>query len=698
MNDDQPTLNYDNIGTWDVLALKNFLRQRNLPISGTKPMLVARVFAAQEQCIAVHPSKQQLDEIRESEYRKILTTHEGILPDPFHDLPTGWLSETNGIMHWPSTSMRYISNYLRKHEGVLQKVSLSKRLLSDYKDQKAYSYFTSGFLSDILYHPVSETSEYCFLKCKCQPSQRIRDLPHELWVLIHKPTGDIEAAYCTCFAGLGQSCNHIAALLFRIEYALENGETGVSCTSKPCTWTSTRKAIEPILVSDMRIVKPSAIRCNLKRISTLNSARKKLFAEHNPNRGISEEEFLSKLELFSPKSVTLAERTPGRRSVHLEYDKAFEALQSAKLPPTVTELGEKCKTVDELENALFSMELTDEDVSNIEIATRLQGGKIWKSQRSGRLTASKFHRIYTRMKSYQNDKSIDMTAVIADALDYKTPPSQIKELQYGRKMENIACEAFESMLKNSGHTDVKVEKCGLFVSKSAPYIGASPDRLVTCLCCGRRVLEVKCPASCATAVPSESTVEYLVYRDGKCKLNRNSKYFTQVLGQMAVADVTRCDFFVYSGEGYHHEVIEFDESLWMPISIMLTLFFLTFIVPELLSSSVKQAIQMTKVYAASATKHETDVRLPKKATRRYTKRVKTLSKVSTPVYLCGVCGTKCEDVPKGETDIAKFSISCDACRKWYHWPCVGIKSDADDTLKRDTFVCFICLMKQHINV
>lgn len=51
---------------------------------------------------------------------------------------------------------------------------------------------------------------------------------------------DIFHAYsCTLnYFRLQGSCNHIAGLLFRIEYAVRTGLTKVSCTSKPCVWDS----------------------------------------------------------------------------------------------------------------------------------------------------------------------------------------------------------------------------------------------------------------------------------------------------------------------------------------------------------------------------------------------------------------------------------------------------------------------------
>ena len=60
----------------------------------------------------------------------------------------------------------------------------------------------------------------------------------------------------------------------------------------------------------------------------------------------------------------------------------------------------------------------------------------------------------------------------------------------------------------------------LFISKTKLYIGASPDGLVTCKCCGSGILEIKCPISVAHLSPSESRLPYL-RKDDNDKVNLN---------------------------------------------------------------------------------------------------------------------------------------------------------------------------------
>ena len=43
------------------------------------------------------------------------------------------------------------------------------------------------------------------------------------------------------------------------------------------------------------------------------------------------------------------------------------------------------------------------------------------------------------------------------------------------------------------HTNFTLAQSGLFINPDYPHIGAYPDGLIDCLCCGEGILEVKCP-------------------------------------------------------------------------------------------------------------------------------------------------------------------------------------------------------------
>ena len=65
---------------------------------------------------------------------------------------------------------------------------------------------------------------------------------------------------------------------------------------------------------------------------------------------------------------------------------------------------------------------------------------------------------------------------------------------WGCEHEAIARMAYIKMASTM-HENFEYCDSGLFVSKDLPFIGASPDGIVQCSCCGHGigVLEIKCP-------------------------------------------------------------------------------------------------------------------------------------------------------------------------------------------------------------
>ena len=66
-------------------------------------------------------------------------------------------------------------------------------------------------------------------------------------------------------------------------------------------------------------------------------------------------------------------------------------------------------------------------------------------------------------------------------------------MMYGIQNEDNALEVFMSTFKMS-HINAKITKMGLPLFEDKPYIGGSPDGVVSCECCEASILlEVKCP-------------------------------------------------------------------------------------------------------------------------------------------------------------------------------------------------------------
>lgn len=271
--------NYDNMTVddflrWKVEALKQFLADRGLKKTGRKAELAALAYGAVYMKKPVLPTAGEEKHHHTDQYKELLKCGEKILPDPMSELKDGWLGESQGLICWPPTSIVELSNHLGRYDEANQPATSQKsRLLSDYKEGKAYSYFDARWLKEVFFHPISDDSAMCFLKADCAPSVRVRQNPHKPWVCIEKSSGIIHSAYCSCLARLHSTCNHVAAILFKLDYAYQRGWTSKACTTRPCTWgeATANEMLEGKRICDMDWRKPSYRDGGPVPLSRLNS-------------------------------------------------------------------------------------------------------------------------------------------------------------------------------------------------------------------------------------------------------------------------------------------------------------------------------------------------------------------------------------------------------------------------------------------
>lgn len=104
--------------------------------------------------------------------------------------------------------------------------------------------------------------------------------------------------------------------------------------------------------------------------------------------------------------------------------------------------------------------------------------------------------------------------------------------------------------------DVKTRKCGFFVCKSKPFLGASPDALV-----GEDALvEMKCPYSGQDGnVQPGKNFNFLTYdKNGNIVLKPTSNYYYQIQGQLFICEKTSCYFVVYTFKDLFVQRIDLD--------------------------------------------------------------------------------------------------------------------------------------------
>ena len=118
------------------------------------------------------------------------------------------------------------------------------------------------------------------------------------------------------------------------------------------------------------------------------------------------------------------------------------------------------------------------------------------------------------------------------------PESQrfsIEATRWGCQQEKLALDAYRVMKENQ-HLNFHMVDCRFFISSDYPFIGASPDSLISCDCCGEGYVEVKCPYC-----KRNDTVE-LKFCIQSGNLSITHPYYAQIQTQMNVCNRKYCDF------------------------------------------------------------------------------------------------------------------------------------------------------------
>ena len=129
--------------------------------------------------------------------------------------------------------------------------------------------------------------------------------------------------------------------------------------------------------------------------------------------------------------------------------------------------------------------VSDREVQAVEACTKQQSGSsLWFSMRTGRITASRFK------AASHTDPSSPSISLIISICHPELSKFRTAATKWGCDHERAAKEKYAQMSKLS-HKEFELQESGLFLSTEFPFVGASPDGLVTCLCCSDGICEVK---------------------------------------------------------------------------------------------------------------------------------------------------------------------------------------------------------------
>lgn len=498
------------------------------------------------------------------------TTEE--IPDPFK-ISEGWIAEEEGVKHWPPTLYPDIYNFLAFHPS-----ELASKDLSDYKTSKGYSYYERGWLKPLNLNLLSNANQFCLLKTTCRPSQKLSDVPHKLWVCLAKRSGKIMAAHCTCMAGVAETCNHVAAALFRIEAAVRMGLSNPSCTSKACEWLPNNKEVKPMKVKDMKLGRGDFGRKGKKTKELMSSPKKRYDPAVKITSPLTLADILAALKPVCDQTDCIA--------FSAEPKEPNNGVQEEISSEKITTIESVLSSTSNVEEFIRGLEEIPKQLSAIEMATRGQSeNPLWFSLRKHVITASKAHDVKTRMFTVlrKGVENTDLTSILGKIDGKAAQNCELPALKYGRSMETEAANTFTQLFSET-HSNVKVTECGIFLHEEMPFLGGSPDRIVTCDCCGKACLEIKCPFSIRHTSPQDQAVSLPYLEKGnnnEISLKRNHRYFTQCQIQMASTKTTQCYFFVWTSHGSHLEKVYFDNSLWDQDRKLLKDFYVNIYIPYL---------------------------------------------------------------------------------------------------------------------
>ena len=125
--------------------------------------------------------------------------------------------------------------------------------------------------------------------------------------------------------------------------------------------------------------------------------------------------------------------------------------------------------------------------NHLEEITRSQvKSKLWMKYRSGRITAS---RLYQVVHTNSHAPSLSLLCAVCYPATVKFTT---KATKYGCEHEKDAVKLYKERMQGK-HNKLNIMPAGFVVSTKNPIFGASPDSFLDCTCCGKGVLEVKCP-------------------------------------------------------------------------------------------------------------------------------------------------------------------------------------------------------------
>ncbi|KAL4718464.1 hypothetical protein ACJJTC_017658 [Scirpophaga incertulas] len=165
----------------------------------------------------------------------------------------------------------------------------------------------------------------------------------------------------------------------------------------------------------------------------------------------------------------------------------------------------------------------------------------------------------------------------------KLKRTHIASIAHGIENEQQAIQQIQQQEK------VVISPCGLFIDEMYPFIGATPDGLIS----DDIIVEVKCPITAAKIEFIEAVkgnkIQILKYdkKTHQFVINKNSNWYFQIQGQLHITQRRLCLLGIWTGEKspVHIEYIARDDDFWnQKMESKLVTFYMKCLLPELVDS------------------------------------------------------------------------------------------------------------------
>ncbi|XP_064485511.1 uncharacterized protein LOC135397969 [Ornithodoros turicata] len=113
---------------------------------------------------------------------------------------------------------------------------------------RGWGFKEEGYIRNVLYNTNTNSGpkHVTLVRGVCLPSMQKGAYTVSAW---YEDDGTVTGAHCQCVAGLSQTCEHVAALLFHVT---DSTQPGASCTDVPCAWNVPSAAKKPVPVTPLQ--------------------------------------------------------------------------------------------------------------------------------------------------------------------------------------------------------------------------------------------------------------------------------------------------------------------------------------------------------------------------------------------------------------------------------------------------------------